>query len=94
MMATDIEIIKKAIHAALDERDGIDREIHHADHTWVQTKRTREQTNERRRADLYDKIKATIIGGLVLTLVTFVATGFYNVGKFVIDIYEKSQTGP
>jgi len=46
-----------------------------------------------RRDELRDKIKATVIGGATLTLVMAAGTGLYNVGKFVIDLYQKAHTG-
>ena len=89
----DAEAIKQAIHAALDERDGLDRERHRNDHDWVYERRQREQLRAQRRQVLVDKIKATVIGGLLLLFLTGTATVLYNVGKFVIELYQKSQTG-
>lgn len=90
---SDLDTIKAAVHAALDERDGLDRETHRAHHDYVARRIAREIKREERRAELSDKIRATVIGGLVLTLVTAAGTGLYNVGKFVIELYQKSHTG-
>lgn len=89
----DSEVIKQAVHAALDERDGLDRETHRSHHDYVAQRIQREQQREQRRTAMHDKIKATVIGGLVLLTLTTVATGLYSVGKFVIDLYQKSQAG-
>ena len=87
----DREEIKQAVHAALDERDGLDRERHRDDHEWVYERRQREQLRTQRREILHDKIKATLIGGLLLLIVGGVLTWLYNVGLFVIDLYRKSK---
>lgn len=92
-MSADINDIKQALHAALDERDGLDRERHRADHDWTYDQRQRDLRRAQRRDELRDKIKATVIGGATLTLVMAAGTGLYNVGKFVIDLYQKSHTG-
>ncbi len=87
----DREEIKQAVHAVLDERDGLDRERHRDDHEWVYERRQREQLRTQRREILHDKIKATLIGGLLLLIVGGVLTWLYNVGLFVIDLYRKSK---
>ena len=92
-MSLDSETIKRAVHAVLDERDGLDRERHRHDHDWVYEQRQALMQRTQRRGDLREKIKATVIGGAALTLVTVAATGVYNVGRFVIDLYQKSQSG-
>lgn len=89
----DIEQIKQAVHSVLDERDGLDRERHRADHDWAYAKRQREQQQEQRRVQLTDKVRATVIGGVTLAMITTAGAGLYNVGKFVIDLYQKSQSG-
>ena len=83
--------IKQAVHAALDERDGMDRERHRDDHDWVYERRQREQRRTQRREILQDKIKATLIGGLLLLIVGGALTALYNVGMFVIELYQKSK---
>ena len=70
----DREEIKQAVHAVLDERDGLDRERHRDDHEWVYERRQREQLRTQRREILHDKIKATLIGGLLLLIVGGVLT--------------------
>lgn len=89
----DVDAIKQAVHAALDERDGLDRETHRAHHDYLNRRIEREERRERRRQELADKIKATVIGGLLLLAVGSALTAIYNVGKFVIDAYQKSQGG-
>lgn len=89
----DAEAIKQAVHAALNERDGMDRERHRDDHDWVYERRQREQHRAQRREVLHDKVKATLIGGLLLLITAGAMTALYNVGKFVIDLYQKSQAG-
>lgn len=90
---SSLDDMKAAVHAALDERDGLDRETHRAHHDYVAQRISRERRREERAIELRDKVKATIIGGLLLTLVTVIGTGLYNVGKFIIDAYQKSQSG-
>lgn len=54
--------IKQALIEVLDERDGIDRETHHAHHQFVE-----ELIERRKRRDaMHDKIKATVIGSLII----------------------------
>ena len=89
----DAEAIKQAVHAALNERDGLDRERHRNDHDWVYERRQREQLRAQRREMLHDKVKATVVGGLLLLVLSGAVTVLYNVGKFVIDAYQKSQGG-
>ena len=89
----DAEAIKHAVHAALNERDGLDRETHHAHHDYLQRRIEREKRREQRRQVLVDKIKATVVGGLLLLALGTALTAVYNVGKFVIDAYQKSQGG-
>ena len=89
----DAEAIKQAVHAALNERDGMDRERHRDDHDWVYERRQREQLRAQRREMLHDKVKATVVGGLLLLAIGSALTAIYNVGKFVIDAYQKSQGG-
>lgn len=86
-------MIKQAVHAALDERDGLDRERHRADHDWTYERRQQERHRAEQRDELRDKIKATVIGGMALALVSAAGAGLYNVGKFVIDVYQKTQSG-
>jgi len=90
---TDLDDIKQAVHAALDERDGLDRERHRADHDWVYERRQREMRRAQQRDEMRDKIKAMVIGGMALSMLTAVSLGLYNVGRFIIDLYQKSQ-GP
>lgn len=87
------EDIKQAVHDALNERDGLDRDTHRSHHNYIAQRIQKEQEREQRRVALNDKIKATVIGGIVLMAVTVVGTGLYNVGRFVIDLYQKSQSG-
>ena len=89
----DAEAIKQAVHAALNERDGLDRERHSDDHDWVYERRQRDQRRAQRREMLHDKVKATVVGGLLLLVLSGAVTVLYNVGKFVIDAYQKSQGG-
>ncbi len=89
----DAEAIKQAMHAVLNERDGMDRETHRADHAYLRRRIEREERRERRRQELVDKIKATVVGGLLLLFIGTALTAIYNVGKFVIDAYQKSQMG-
>lgn len=89
----DAEAIKQAVHAALNERDGLDRDTHRAHHDYLNRRIEREERRERRRQEFVDKIKATVIGGLLLLAVGSALTAIYNVGKFVIDAYQKSQVG-
>jgi len=90
----DTETIKQAVHAVLDERDGLDRERHRHDHDWVYERRQLEQRRSQQRDALRDRIKATVIGGLALSLVSVAGAGLYNVGRFVIDLYQKSHQVP
>lgn len=87
----EMEQIKQAVHAALDERDGLDRERHRADHDWTFARRQREQLRARRRDEMCDKIKATVIGGLTVSLFIAIGTVLTKIGLFVIDLYQKSQ---
>lgn len=89
----DAQMIKQAVHEVLNERDGMDRETHRADHAYLRRRIVREERNELRRAALHDKIKATLVGGLLLLIVGGAMTALYNVGRFVIDAYQKSQIG-
>ncbi len=90
----DLEVVKQAVHAALDERNGgLDRETHRTHHEYLNKRIEREERREKRRQDLTDKIKATVVGGLLLIFLGGAMTALYNVGKFVIDLYNKSQTG-
>ncbi|MEK7758602.1 MAG: hypothetical protein AAB304_03210 [Pseudomonadota bacterium] len=89
----DAEQIKQAVHAALNERDGLDRETHHAHHEYLRQRIAHEERRDFRRVVLHDKIKATVVGGLLLLILGGATTALYNVGRFVIDLYQKSQTG-
>ncbi len=66
----DAEVIKQAVHAALDERDGMDRGTHRAHHDYINRRIEREERRERRRQELADKIKATVVGGLLLLVLS------------------------
>ena len=64
----DAEAIKQAIHAALDERDGLDRERHRNDHDWVYERRQREQLRALMAATghpLTQELDTDLIRGLV-----------------------------
>lgn len=85
------EIAKRAIHEVLDERNRIDQDTHHADHLWVRSKREREQNRERRRQEQWDKVRASVIGAVLIAIVLSAGSFLYNVGKFVIDAYQKGK---
>lgn len=87
----DFDQVKAALHATLNERDGIDRATHRAHHDYLARRLTIEERLERRRQERRDKIQATVIGGLLLVLLTVMGTMLYNVGKFVIDLYTAAQ---
>lgn len=89
----DAEVIKQAIHAALNERDGLDHETHRAHHDYLNRRIAFEERRERRRQERSDKIRATVIGGLLVLIFGGALTFIYNVGKFVINAYQKSQGG-
>jgi hypothetical protein len=91
MQEVSLEHIKQAVHDALDERDGMDRETHRSHHEYIRLYIERDREKERRRKDLNDKVRATLIGGLLLMIVGSAITGMYRIGSFVIDQYEKSQ---
>lgn len=88
----DFDQIKAALHETLNERDGIDRATHRAHHDYLQRRLTGDEQHDLRRQALRDKIKATVIGGLLITLLTITGTFLYNVGKFVMNQYSASQT--
>lgn len=89
----DADAIKQAVHAALNERNGLDRDTHRAHHDYLNRRIEREERRERRRQEIADKIKATVVGGLLLLVLSGAVTVLYNVGKFVMDAYHKSQVG-
>ncbi len=88
----ELDQIKAALHETLDERDGIDRDTHRAHHEYLRRRLTREEQRDQRRQELQDKVKATVIGGLLIALLGVTGTFLYNVGKFVIDLYSTAQT--
>ncbi len=88
----EFDQIKAALHETLNERDGIDRATHRAHHDYLRRRLTSEERRDQNRQALHDKIKATVIGGLLLALLTVTGTMLYNVGKFVLDLYESSQS--
>jgi len=90
----ELEQIKAALHQTLDERDGIDRDTHRAHHNYLRDRLTRDERRDQRRQELSDKIKAMVIGGLVIALLSVTGTMLYNVGKFVMDLYSTSQPHP
>jgi len=71
--------IKTAIHQALDERDSIDQETHHAHHAFVGdciARRVRREAN-------FDKVRATVLGGIVLGCLGALVTSLMWLGRLV-----------
>jgi len=91
MALMDAAAIKQAVHAALNERDGLDHDTHRAHHDYINQRIERDKRRDLRRQELVDKIKATLIGGLLLLIVGGAMTALYNVGVFVIELYQKSK---
>lgn len=83
----ELDQIKAALHETLNERDGLDRATHRAHHDYLARRLTRDEQQERHRHELFDKIKVTLIGGLLIAMLGGLGTGLYNVGKFVLDLY-------
>ena len=69
-------MIKTALVEVLDERDGIDRKTHHAHHRFVEELIER----RKRRQQTAEKIKATVIGSLILA-------AFGGIAKFLQWVY-------
>ena len=88
----EFDQIKTALHETLNERDGLDRATHRAHHDYLTRYLTRQEQQERHRQELFHKIKATVIGGLLLVLLTGAGTFLYNVGKFVMNLYDTAQS--
>ncbi|MDY6979355.1 MAG: hypothetical protein SV201_05700 [Pseudomonadota bacterium] len=60
------DVIKKAVHAALDERDSLDRTTHQDHHRWVAKKKAREEAWVRR----WDRVSTSVIVGIIMLMVT------------------------
>lgn len=84
----DFDQIKAALHETLNERDGIDRATHRAHHDYLHARLTREQ----QRQAVRDRIRATVIGAVLIAVLGVAGTFLYNVGKFVLDLYDTAQT--
>lgn len=91
MHEVDVDHIKQALHAALDERDGLDRETHRSHHEYIKHWIERDIEKDRRRKDSRDKIRNTLIGGLLLMIVGSAMTGLYRIGAFVLEQYQKQE---
>ncbi len=74
------EEIKKAVHAALSERESIDRDTHKSHHDFVQD----EIERKRRRRENCDKIKAQVGGWLVVSLLSAFAYAVFEGTKILM----------
>lgn len=91
MTGIDVNQVKQAVHEALDERDGLDRHTHRSHHDYIQRWIERDMEKERRRKDSHDKIRNTLIGGLLLMIIGSAIAGLYRIGSFVVDQYQKQE---
>lgn len=76
-------IVREALKEILDQRDALDRERHRADHDFVALLR---EERERRRI-MWEKVRSTVIGGMILAC-------FGGVARFLIwvaDLFLKSK---
>lgn len=86
----DSQTIKQAVHAALDERDGLDRETHRSHHEYIRSRLAHEQARDLRRHAVADRVKATVVGAVLVGLLSLVGTGLYKIGQVAIDWYSKA----
>ena len=74
-----VEKMKQAVKEVLDERDGLDRETHHAHHLYVSELLERRQKREA----LYEKAKSTAVGALVVATIAMIGKFLTWVAAFV-----------
>lgn len=97
-MSVDAAQLKEIIHEALNERDRIDADTHAHHHAWIEQQQRHEaerlatELEERRsRKARWEKVKTTVIGTVISAIVLGLLALLYNVGAFVIALYEQSK---
>lgn len=73
--------LKKLLNDVLDERDRIDQHRHKADHEFITELRERYAA----RKELIDKVKKSIVGMIVVAIVSQIFHALYLVGHFILD---------
>jgi len=81
MIDMEQEAIKQAVHAALSERESIDRDTHKSHHDFVQD----EIERTRRRRENFDKIRAQVGGWLVISILSGFAYAMWQGAKAVFN---------
>lgn len=93
-MSVDVEELKSAVRAVLDERDRIDHETHRVHHEYVAWLIECRRVKKQRGQEFVDRIRATVVGGLVLLVFSTVLAGLYHLGTFIIDLYQHRPPTP
>lgn len=83
-------VVEVAVSGALEKRSSYDNDLHKKHHEWLAEEIEERRNRVKRRKDLYFKIHATVIGGVVLAIIIWAGSVLINIGEAVMSFTQNN----